>query len=242
MVLKVITRGLMAAVLLFIAIPVELAEATITDITSLGTPSASSVFPGYFVSSGVDGSATTDWYSDGCAGGAGSGGANTESYYWELSQDRQVTRVELDPETLDGFGFEKIRFRLFNSLSAMTYESSEIALAAFDVNIAHDLPSAAIGNKLEILLINHENCACGGFRELRVFGSATPLPATGGLGLAAMALVMAGALIWWTWLRPETRTLARHAGYLDIHGAAATASARMASVRSMLFKTNRVSD
>ena len=87
----------------------------------------------------------------------------------------------------------------------MTYESPEIALAAFDVDISHTLPSAPIGNKLEILLINHENCACGGFSELRVFGSTTPLPATGSLGLVAMAVMMAGALIWWTSVRPKTR-------------------------------------
>ncbi len=191
--------------MVFIVIPTEAAEATISDITSLGTPSASSVFSGYSVSSGVDGNPATDWYSDSCGGGAGSEGANTESYYWELSQDRQLTSVELDPENLDGFGFEKIRFRIYNSLSVMIYESPEIGLAAFDVAIPHSLASAPVGNKLEILLINHEDCACGGFRELRVFGSTTPLPATGGLGLLAMAVVMASAFVWWASVRPKRR-------------------------------------
>ena len=77
---KITLRGLIVAVLVFIVVPAEPVEATITDITSLGTPSASSVFTGYDVSSGVDGNAATDWYSDGCGGGPGSGGANTESY------------------------------------------------------------------------------------------------------------------------------------------------------------------
>ena len=190
--------GLTVAVLILVGAGVGPAEAANPEITSMGTPSASSVFAGYFVSSGVDGNPATDWYSDGCGGGAGSEGANTESYYWEFSQDIFFTKVELDPETLDGFGFEKIRFRVFNSAAVKVYESSEITLTAFDVDISHDLPSAPKGNKLEILLTNHENCACGGFSDLRIFGSTTPVPATGSLGLIAMTLAVAGTMLWLT--------------------------------------------
>ena len=190
---------------MLIGVGVEPAEAAFPEITSLGVPSASSVFSGYFVSSGVDDDPATDWYSDGCDGGAGSGGTNTESYYWEFSKDLSITKVELDPENMDGFGFEKIRFRIFNSATIKVYESSEITLTAFDVDITHSLPSVPKGSKLEILLINHENCACGGFSELRIFGSTTPIPATGSLGLIAMTLTVAGIMLWLTQNRLKKR-------------------------------------
>ena len=191
-------RGLIAAALVFIGVGVQPAEAAFPEVTSLGTPSASSVFAGYFVSSGVDGNPATDWFSDGVGAGAGSGGTDTESYYWEFPQDLYIERVELDPETIGGFGFDKIRIRVFDSAATMVYESAEITLTAFDVDITHTLATVPFGSKVEILLINHENPACGGFSELRIFGSTTPVPAAGSLGLIAMALAVAGIMLWLT--------------------------------------------
>ncbi len=192
----IVLRGLIVAALVLVGVGVQPAEAAIPEITSLGTPSASSVFSGHFVSSGVDGNPTTDWYSDGSGGGAGSDGANTESYYWEYSENLYITRIELDPENLDGFGFDRIRFRIFNLAATKVYESAEIPLTAFDVDIDHSLPTVVTGSKLEILMIDHQNCACGGFSELRIFGSTTPVPATGSLGLVAMTVAVAGVMLW----------------------------------------------
>ncbi len=147
------------------------------DVTSEGTPSASSVFPGFSVQAGVDGDSGTNWYSDGCFGGEGSGGSSTESYYWTHSSNIEFSRVELDPETMGGFGFTSIRFIITDSAAGIVYTSVPIPLPGFDVDLVHPFPAGTIGTKLEILLTGHENCACGGFAELRVFAT-PPTPPT----------------------------------------------------------------
>ena len=138
-------------------------------VTSLGTVSASSVFSGYSVGSGIDGDTTTDWFSDGCGGNEGSDGPNTESFFWKHSQDVSFARVELDEESIGGFGFQAIQFRISNLADATVYESEQMGLAGNKVDLDHQFPTDTIGNKLEILLINHEDCACGGLSELRIF-------------------------------------------------------------------------
>ena len=202
-----LVASLVFACLLFAGIEVESTEAAVVEITSSGTPTASSLFSGYQIVSGVDANSATDWYSDGCGGGFGTGGSNTESYFLEFSQDVFFTRTELDPENLDGFGFEKLQFRIFDLSDNEVYTSAEIGLTGLDVDVDHDLPSVAKGRRLEILMTNHENCACGGFSELRVFGSSTALPASGTLGLAVMALAIAALLVWVTAVRRRRAAL-----------------------------------
>lgn len=144
----------------------------VTNITAEGTPFASSVFNDNFLTiRATDGDSATNWFS----GGTGGGGpdSNSESFTWvrNLSGDTSITRIETDPETVDGgFGFLVVQVLVLNAADAIVFDSGFLTMAASQVDLNVSLPEGIVGNRVILTLVTHENSSCGGFSEFRVFG------------------------------------------------------------------------
>ena len=139
----------------------------VQEITALGFPSASSTFSTTFpVGQAVDGATNTDWYSNGSTGG------DSEIFDWTIANgsDTVLTGIETDPESMGGFGFKLAQVSVLNAAGDTVYTTDFIGLPANRVDLDVSFPEGTVGNQVRILLVDHEDTACGGFAELRVFG------------------------------------------------------------------------
>jgi hypothetical protein len=149
--------------------------AIIENITAFGAVSASSSFgAGFSPSRAVDGSTSTNWFSNGATGG------DTEVFDWILSSSSDVPldRIETDPETYqdgdpetnDDYGFLVGRVTVINAAGQTVHDSGFITLNNRQVNLDIDFPPGLRGRQVRLTLVDHEQSDCGGFSELRVFG------------------------------------------------------------------------
>ncbi len=144
--------------------------APMDDITAEGNVTATSVFDGYPALLSVDGALNTSWFSTGPEGGGG-----PSVYGWNTVTDRCITRIEVDDNSghnqagfRTGYGFENIVVRVLQD-ELVVFEQTVPLPGTPDGPLAVDTGGVA-GSRVLLELNGHENEACGGFSELRVFG------------------------------------------------------------------------
>ena len=140
-----------------------------TELTVFGTASASSEYSSEFPASyAVDGDPTTSWFSIGDADGPSS------EYRWDSPNEVLITEVdvvsnEAHPEFPTGYGFEKVTVYVYDRSGAIAFRQ-EVPLSGTpdpDVNVKPDVRGMAV----ELYFEGHEAPDCGGFAELRVYGT-----------------------------------------------------------------------
>jgi hypothetical protein len=134
---------------------------------------ASSEFSGQYPASlGADGNVATSWFS---------GGSNVDgeasTYRWQAPADVHITRVEVvgnagdtDPNTRVGYGFNSVDVQVLAANGGAVGSGSRDLGGTPDPNVTVDL--SATGRTVVLTLHGHEAANCGGFAELRVFGTA----------------------------------------------------------------------
>jgi hypothetical protein len=149
-------------------------QPTSGDVTSLGSVSASSVFPGgkFPASLAVDGDDTTSWFS----GGSNADGADS-TYTWELPGPGQMT---FDSITIKGngnnamqnarqnFGFESVTIAVVDLSGIATFEQTIDLPGTPDPTVT--VSPGEVGHEIVLTFHGHEDPTCGGFSELEVSG------------------------------------------------------------------------
>jgi hypothetical protein len=143
------------------------------DVTSRGSGSASSEFSGQYPASlALDGNIGTSWFS---------GGSNVDgeasTYRWQAPADMHITRVEVignagdtDANTRSGFGFNSVDIQVLGGNGAAMASGSRGLGGTPDPDVSIDF--SVTGRIVLVTLHGHEAANCGGFAELRVFGTA----------------------------------------------------------------------
>lgn len=141
------------------------------DITDQGTVTATTVFNGFPAADAVDGAANTSWFS---TGPEGDGGPSV--FGWNTVTDRCINRIEVDdnsahsnPDFQTGYGFGSVVVRVVQD-EAVVFEDTVQLPGTPDGPFTVDT-GGVIGSRVLLELNAHENEDCGGFSELRVFGS-----------------------------------------------------------------------
>lgn len=138
-----------------------------TDVTRLGTTSASSVFSGEFpVSLGVDGDATTSWFSKGPSGGV-------TTYEWVGQTDDLITLVVVhgnsqhsNPSFRRNFGFGAVKIQVTDEFDDVDFEQTVDLGGTPDPNVT--VRPGVVGRKVKLTFTGSEDPGCGGFSELSV--------------------------------------------------------------------------
>lgn len=148
----------------------------VANITAEGGVSSSSVFNNdsvFAATRGADGSTGTNWFSDGAGGGGPDGDSEVFTWVYTPFSNTSITRIETDPETFEGgggFGFATAQV-LVQDVGGMTvYDSGSLTMSAFRVDLNVALPEGVEGRTVVLTLAAHQDDACGGFSEFRVFG------------------------------------------------------------------------
>ena len=142
---------------------------TLTNVTKLGSVEASSVFSSkYPTSAAIDGNNHTSWFSVGDKEGPNS------TFSWvSRSGPVLIDHIQLvsnafndDSSIRTGFTFRSVQVDVLKG--GHVVKSTTIPYPSVSATV--DL--GVTGDTIRLLLIDHTNPACGGFGELRVFGTA----------------------------------------------------------------------
>lgn len=141
------------------------------ELTAQGTVTATTVFNGFPATDAVDGAANTSWFS---TGPEGDGGPSV--FGWSTVTDRCINRIEVDdnsahsnPDFHTGYGFGSAVVRVVQGDTVVFEETVQLP-GTPDGPFAVDT-GGVIGSRVLLELNAHENAECGGFSELRVYGS-----------------------------------------------------------------------
>lgn len=143
-----------------------------TDITGEGSVFASTVFPGYSASLGVDCDTTTSWFSTGPE-------PNNQPtiYRWTGAREDKITTIFVQsngdhPQFPTDFGFGRVTVRVRNAAGDVVYEESVPLPGTPDPTLV--LHPNVMGKVVELLYSGHESPDCGGMSELRIYADRTP--------------------------------------------------------------------
>jgi hypothetical protein len=159
----------------------------ITDVTSHGSATASSIYSsGFPASNAIDGNLGTSWFSIGNREG------DTSTFTWTSgSGPLLVDHVTIysnahnnDSTIRSGFTFSTIQVSVLNNGKVTAHATVPYPSDHVVVHLGH------VGDTVRLLLIHHTNPVCGGFGELEVFArpaAAAPPPPSGSAGAATSA-------------------------------------------------------
>ena len=138
-----------------------------TSASSVSKPAAGFTFE---PAKAVDNDTKTSWFSAGAADG------NDSTYTWQAPRDALIRDVVIvgnadnaNPDWRTGFGFSSVTIRIVSSTSTVAFTQDVDFGASKDPNAT--VHPNVIGRSVVLVFHVHQSPDCGGFSELRVFGS-----------------------------------------------------------------------
>jgi serine/threonine protein kinase len=138
------------------------------DATSEGTVQASSTYPGYPATWGVDNNPGTSWFSQGSIVDG-----STSTYTWTGAQDDWITSIVVisnagnsDPSIRTGYGYDSVTVQVLDAAGAVVYEESVSLPGTPDPDVS--IQPRVYGRSVVLLFSGHEAPDCGGFGELQI--------------------------------------------------------------------------
>jgi hypothetical protein len=147
----------------------------VANIASQGTTSASSVSKPaagftFEPAKALDNDTSTSWFSAGAADG------NDSTYTWQAPRDARIGDVVIvgnannaNPAWRTGFGFSSVTVRIVDATSRVAFTQDVDFGASKDPNAT--VHPNVVGRSVVLVFHVHQSPDCGGFSELRVFGS-----------------------------------------------------------------------